>query len=260
MKESVFAVGLLTVLIFSAVVSAEMADLEREQRLKDQIIDAIFDGEPIDLEADGHEFLGIYTEADDAVGGVLILHGRGYHPDWDTVVKPLRVGLTDSAWNTLSIQLPVLEKDAKYYDYEPLFDEAVPRIKAGLDYLKQQGNQKVILIAHSCGAHMAMQYVRKLGEAGFDAYIGIGMGATDFKQPMREPLPLDKMKKPLLDIYGSNDYPAVQRLAAIRNQMMAGEGNPLNRQIVVEGADHYFNEMGAPLLQVVSDWLEALKN
>ncbi len=42
--------------------------------------------------------------------GVLINHGRGFHPDWVDTVQPLRVGLVDYGWNTLSIQMPVLAK------------------------------------------------------------------------------------------------------------------------------------------------------
>lgn len=251
---------IVTVLFFilaSPVVCA--SDLAREQRLKDQIIDAILDGEPQMLTADGHEFLSIYTEAEEADGAVLILHGRGFHPDWVDVVSPLRVGLVERGWNTLSIQLPVLEKDAKYYDYEPVFDEATPRIDAAIDFLGQQGNKKITIIAHSCGVHMAMQYVRNNGEKRFDAFVGIGMGATDYKQPMRWPLPLDRMEKPVLDVYGADDYPAVHRLAGLRAQQIMGEGHGLSKQIKIPGADHYFTDMGEPLLETVATWLEKLK-
>ena len=210
------------------------------------------------LSADGHEFLAIYTEADDARGAVIIMHGRGFHPDWTDAINPLRVGLVDHGWNTLSIQMPVLEKSAKYYDYVPIFDEAIPRIDAAIDFLRQQGNDKVILIAHSCSAHMAMQYVRKKGEDRFDAFVGIGMGATDYKQPMREPLPLDRMKKPVLDVYGGDDYPAVQRLAGIRAQQMEQEGHPLSAQIKIAGANHYFTDMGDELVAAIAEWLEKL--
>jgi pimeloyl-ACP methyl ester carboxylesterase len=235
------------------------SDLQREQRLKDQIIDAILDGEPLMLNADGHEFLAIYTEADEPKGAVLILHGRGYHPDWADAVNPLRVGLVEHGWNTLAIQLPVLEKSAKYYDYVPIFPEAIPRVDSALDFLRQQGNEKIVIIAHSCGAHMAMQYVRERGEAGFDAYVGIGMGATDYKQPMLEDFPLDQMKKPILDVYGGDDYPAVQRLAAIRAQQMSEEGNSLSHQIKIPGANHYFTDMGEPLVEAIAAWLEKLR-
>ncbi len=244
-------------LVFLSV-SVQAADLEREKRLMDQIVDAIMDGDAEMLTADGHEFLTIYTEADEPKGAVLVMHGRGFHPDWADAINPLRVELVDHGWNTLSIQLPVLDKTAKFYDYIPVFDEATPRIDAAIDFLQQQGNKKIIIIAHSCGAHMAMQYIRNKGESLFDAFVGIGMGATDYKQPMLKPFPLDTMKKPVLDVYGGDDYPAVQRLAAIRAQQMQDEGNELSTQKIVPDANHYFTDMGEPLVEVIAEWLEKL--
>lgn len=234
------------------------SDLQRERRLKDQIVDAIMDGEVTMLSVDRHEFLALHTVADEPKGSVVIMHGRGFHPDWADAINPLRVGLVEHGWSTLSIQMPVLEKTAKFYDYVPIFDEAVPRIDAAIDYLKAQGKGQIVLLAHSCGAHMALEYIRQQGEQRFDAYVGIGMGATDYNQPMLKPFPLNSMKKPVLDVYGGKDYPAVQRLAGIRAQQMQDEGNPLSRQIVVPGANHYFTDMGQPLVEVVAEWLEKL--
>jgi len=63
----------LILLLFSGLALADaQPDYAREQRLKEQIVDAILDGDPVDLEADGREFLGIYTEADEPRGAVLI--------------------------------------------------------------------------------------------------------------------------------------------------------------------------------------------
>ena len=49
--------------------------MKREARLAEQIVDMILDGDPVWLEADQREFLGIYTEADESRAAVLILHG-----------------------------------------------------------------------------------------------------------------------------------------------------------------------------------------
>ncbi len=235
------------------------SDLAREQRLAEQIVDVIFEGEPVWLTAGSHRFLAIYTPAQtqSADRAVLILHGRGYHPNWDQVVKPLRTGLTEAGWNSLSIQLPVLEKTASYYDYIPIMPEAFPRIEAGLAFLKRQGNNTRVIIAHSCGVHMAMEWIRQRDASAMDGFIGIGMGATDYGQPMRQPFPIEKIKVPILDIYGALDYPAVQagaddRLAAIRKA-----GNPKSAQIVLEDADHYMHEQDEVLLKTVADWLES---
>ena len=105
-------------------VDASEPDYARETRLANQIVDMILDGDPVWLEADAHEFLSIYTEADEPRAAVLILHGRGFHPDWADAVNPLRVGLVEHGYSTLSLQMPVLDKEAKYYDYVPIFDFA----------------------------------------------------------------------------------------------------------------------------------------
>lgn len=239
------------------------SDLEREQRMADEIVDAILDGEAVFLEANNNRFLSIYTEADEASGTVVILHGRGFHPDWQDVVKPLRVGLVESGWNTLSVQMPVLEKQAKYYDYLPLFPKAIARIEAAIAYAREQiksnkGNNKVVLIAHSCGAHMAMAWSDVESFESIDAYVGIGMGATDYKQPMKQPFPFAKIKVPVLDVYAANDYPAVLKMAPERWQGIQAAGNKKSRQVMVPDAEHYFTDRGDALVSVISEWLDTL--
>jgi len=238
------------------------SDLEREKRMAREIEDVILDGDPVWLQAGAVTFLGIYTEASEepAKANVIILHGRGYHPDWADVANPLRVGLAERGWNTLSLQMPVLEKGSSYFDYVPLFDESLPRINSGIAYLREQNDLPIILIAHSCGAHMAMEWVRKYGDKDIAAYVGIGMGATDYGQPMLESFPLNEMAVPVLDVYGAEEYPAVHKMAPERLAMMQKAGNPLSRQIRVPNADHYFKDRGAPLLDVVSEWLDELNN
>jgi len=234
------------------------ADLEREKRMADEISDVILDGEVEMLRAGDHEFLSIYTEAETATRALLIIHGRGFHPDWADTVQPLRVDLVEYGWNTLSIQMPVLGKEAKYYDYLPIFDEAIPRIEAGLQFLRDQGNVNIVMIAHSCGVHMSMHYLGQHGDEQLSAYVGIGMGATDYRQPMLEPFPLKSLSVPVLDIYGADDYPAVQRMAPARWQHIQAASNPLSDQRVVDNANHYFTDQGNLLVEAVGEWLSSL--
>lgn len=247
-------------ILFASQIQAGTPDLEREQRLASEIADAIIDGEPIYLKADEHEFLAIAMEAETEPlkGGVIILHGRGYHPNWPHTVYPLRIGLPQNGWHSLSIQLPVLEKQAKYNDYVPIFPAAYPRIDAAIDYFKQQGIDRIVLIAHSCGAHMANSWLAQQNAPPIAAYVGIGMGATDYKQPMQEAFPFAKLKMPVLDIYGGNEYPAVKRLAPERLRLIQQAGNPKSAQQVVPDVDHYFTDAGEPLLEAVADWLDKL--
>ena len=252
-------IGLLTLMLLIGQAVASEPDFAREARLADEIVDVILDGDPEWLQADGREFLGIYTEADDSRAGVLILHGRGFHPDWADTVNPLRVGLVEHGYSTLSLQMPVLEKDAKYYDYIPIFHHAHARIEAGIKFLRDNGHEKVVLLAHSCGAHMAMDWIGAKNDKSIDAYVGLGMGATDFRQPMHQTFPLDRMHVPILDLYGADEFPAVIRLAPSRKQMIEGAGNPKSRQLVLPDANHYFTDQGEPLVAAVADWLDQLE-
>jgi hypothetical protein len=248
----------LLMIFFAPPVLAGEPDFAREGRLADEIVDLIFDGDPEWLEADGREFLSIFTEADDADIGVIILHGRGFHPDWADTVNPLRVGLAENGYTTLSLQMPVLEKDAKYYDYVPIFSYAHPRIDAGIKFLHTNGYKKIVLLAHSCGVHMAMSWLRENGDGQIDAFIGLGMGATDYKQPMQQSFPLDQLSVPVLDLYGEGEYPAVIGMAPARMLAIEVAGNQLSAQIELADADHYFTDQDDALVDAVTLWLRSL--
>lgn len=253
----------ITVILLSVLFAAQpvlASDLAREKRLAEQTEELIFDGEVVYLEGAGHEFMNVYTETeeDEVKGAVIILHGRGYHPDWKRVAKPLRLGLPERGWTTLSMQMPVLDKQAKYYDYVLIFPEAFPRIEAGIDFLKEEGYKKIVLIAHSCSVHMVMAWLDAKAFRDIEAFVGIGMGATDYQQPMAKPLPLDQLSIPVLDVYGSAEYPAVVHGAAQRLDLIKQAGNKKSRQIMVPEADHYFTDQDEALLEVVSKWMQGL--
>lgn len=233
-------------------------DYAREQRLASEISDTIMDGEIISLNDGAQNFMGILTSAEQPRGAVIILHGRGYHPDWEDVAHPLRIGLATKGWTTLSLQMPVLEKEAKYYDYVPLFANADKRINAGIALLKQQGITNIVLAAHSCGAHMAMNWVETTGGKDIAAYVGLGMGATDYQQELLHPFPLDKLTVPVLDVYGEKDFPQVLSLAPERQALMQKAGNTHSKQMVLPDADHYYKDKGDALTAVVANWLNSL--
>lgn len=268
MKKHVnILVALITLLVISTHSIASQADatkpnLEREKRMAAEVEDAVLDGDVIFLKNSDHNFMAIDTQpegdAKDIKGAVIILHGRGFHPDWEDAILPLRTQLAEQGWRTLSIQMPVLEKTAKYYDYVPLFPAATPRIEAGLKHLKDQGADNIILFAHSCGAHMAMNWIRSKGDTSISAFIGAGMGATDYKQSMKQPLPLAEMKVPVLDIYGENDYPGVIRMAPERKTAIDKAGNKKSQQVVVPEANHYYTDKGDALVESVVKWLKTL--
>ncbi|HIM54817.1 MAG TPA: DUF3530 family protein [Gammaproteobacteria bacterium] len=239
-------------------------DFERETRMINEIEDSVMDGDVEYLPLkDDKEVFSIYMEpdADTPKGGVIILHSRGYHANWSSTIKPLRIGLAEKGWHTLSVQMPVLDKNAKYYDYVPIFPYAHERIDAALSFYKQRGIDNVVLIGHGCGAHMSMSYIDKYGDEKISAYIGIGMGATDYKQKIVKEFPLDKMLTPVLDVFAENDFPGVIRLSESRQNLMDVAANAKSAQMVVKGADHYYKENGTAqvLTNTIDTWLGGLR-
>lgn len=251
---------ILTVIFSLTPCLVDASNFAKENRMKEQIIDFIMDGEAIILKDGSHEFLSIYMESDATPpkGAVIIMHGRGYHPNWPELVHPLRTGLPEYGWNTLSIQMPLLDNDSSFYDYLEILPEAHPRINAAIQYLKQQGIRNILMLAHSCSVHMAINWLEKNQNANINGFIGIGMGSTDKGQPMLQPFPLEQFKFPILDIRGENDYPAVMRNAPRRLERIKKAGNSKSQQRVVPESDHYFTDRGDALLVEVADWLNTL--
>lgn len=238
--------SVVTSMLFISMVYA--SDLEKELRWKQQVVGDLFDGEPLTL-SDGHlEFLGLLTLADPAKeNAIVVLHGVGAHPDWPQVVNPLRVQLADQGWTTLSIQLPVLDNEAEEGAYEPLIAEASPRILAAVEYLKQSGAKGVYIVAHSLGSRMASYFLTH-SPAEVKGFVGVGMNIGTVQY-------LSEIHIPVLDLYGSDDLEGVLGSANDRSAMSAG--NSAYSKQVVEGADHFFNEMDDELVEVVVEWLDA---
>ena len=252
-KKAALVLGMLAFPLWAGA-----SDYEREARLVEEMEANLFDGDVVYLNDGERDFAAALIEADDSRGSVILLHGRGFHADWQDVVGPVRVALAEEGWTTLSIQLPVLEKEAKYYDYVELFPASYKRIEAAIRYMRENAQGPVILFAHSCGAHMAMNWIDDHGDSSIDAYIGAGMGATDYRQDLIRPFPLERMQVPVLDILGSEEYPRVLDLAKQRKIVLDEEGNPQSRQVFVKGADHYFKGKNGELGAEVAAWLDSI--
>lgn len=241
---------------FNTFVVGAKPDFNREKRMISQIEDSILEGDVEYLPLkNGLKIFSIYiqSEADKPKGGVIILHNRGQHANWVDTIRPLRVGLSEKGWHTLSVQTPVLGKQAKYYDYVPIFPYAFERIKVAIDFYKKRGIDNIVLITHGCGAHMAMSYLDKFGAGKINRFIGIGMGATDYKQKLIKPYPLEKLKIPILDIFAQNDFLGVLRLSKVRKPRL----NAKSTQIQIKNATHYYQEEGAVerLIAQIDTWL-----
>jgi pimeloyl-ACP methyl ester carboxylesterase len=244
-----------TLLLLLLTVNAQASDLAKEKRWANQVVDAIIDGEAVLLDDGSNKFLGIYTEAtEDSQRSVIVMHGTGIHPNWQQVIQPLRVGLTEHGWNTLSIQMPILANDAEYPEYAPLYDEVAPRIDAAINYLKENGTKGIVLIGHSQGAAMTAYYL-STSKQDIKGFVAISMAAFADDPRMNSILSLQKIKVPVLDLYGSNDIEGVLKTVDKRKAAAMQAANKNYTQIRIEGANHFFDGHEDELLDSVANWL-----
>lgn len=80
-------------------------------------------------------------------------------------IDTLRVDLADAGWHTLSLQMPILDADAKLSEYGPTLPEAFDRIDAGVRFLKERGVRTIVLAGHSSGALTALAYAAERPKA-----------------------------------------------------------------------------------------------
>ena len=237
---------------------AQASDLAREKRWADQVVDSIVDGDALWLNDGSHKFLGIYTEAaDDKQRGAIIMHGTGVHPNWEQVVQPLRVGLTEHGWHTLAIQMPILDNEADYKDYAPLYDEVSPRIKAAIKDLHDKGIKNIVLIGHSQGAVMGAYHLSKHSDTA-KGFVAIGMPGSFGEGKMNALLALKTISVPVLDLYGSEDLESVLMSDRERSAAAKAAGNKNYTQKKIKGANHFFEDKNDELLESVSTWLDKL--
>lgn len=245
---------LFLLVVSIASLAAQASDLAKEARWSEQIVDALLDGEAVRLDDGRSEFLAIETESTD--GGVakaaIIMHGTGVHPDWPTVVQPLRVGLTDSGWHTLSIQMPILANEAEERDYAPIYDWVPGRIDTAVRYLRAKGAKVVVLMGHSQGATMAVYHLSRPHDL-VDGLVAVGMSAGIAGGPMDSISQLRMVQVPVLDLFGSDDQVGVLKTAGRRAGAAAGDYT----QRQVDGADHFFDGEEDALLDAVNTWLDA---
>ncbi len=240
------------------VLDAQASDVGKEKRWAEETVDSIMTGDAVWLKANGQKFLGIYTEptTDIKLGGVIILHGLGVHPNWADVVQPLRTRLPDSGWFTLSLQMPILDNKADYMDYRPLFPEIAPRINAGLNFLKNKGVKNIAIIGHSMGATMAGYYVANNKRPEVRSLVAIGATGNMFKDPKLDYIQsLKKISIPVLDLSGSEDLPGVVQTKKLKAKTARQAGNKNYTQVEIKGANHFLVGKEDELVMEVEKWL-----
>ena len=238
--------GGLFVLLALAAVQALAQDYEREKRWSDGIVKTLVVGNADWLQQKtGHRFLALYTEADKPRGAVIVAHGRGWSPDFE-LYGTLRTRLAELGYTTLSIQLPVLPSTAILGLYVPLYPDARERFQLAVDFLKAKGHKNIGIVSHSLGATMANQYLIRTEDNSVGAWVFIGI-----LQGLEEAY---RIRIPVLDLYGSNDWTVTMWGAPERREQLLQI--PGSGQIEVQGAKHFFEDKEEELLKIVVAFLD----
>jgi pimeloyl-ACP methyl ester carboxylesterase len=225
---------------------AAAQDHDREARWATETLATLVDGEAVRLQqANGHQFLGLWLPAKAPRGAVIIAHGRGWAPDYE-LYGILRVKLAQSGYSTLSIQMPVLPSSAKLGDYFPTYGDADERLSLAADWLRERGHHKLAIVSHSLGATMANHYLIHRSDPKVDAWVFIGIinGLED----------MFRIRIPVLDIYGSLDWSVTIAGADERRKQILRI--PGSRQVVVEGAMHFFEDRHEVLNRHIVNFLD----
>ena len=255
---------IFTIILLLSTSITQASDLAKEKRWAEQVVDTIFDGEPVTLKDGELGFLAIFTPSStsNSADAAIILHGLGVHPDWDQVVRPLRTGLPENGWATLSLQMPILANGIGYEEYAPLFKEVPGRIEAGIKYLQDHGTKRVVIISHSLGAAMGAYYLANNQPDPVKGFVAIGMSGGGKSTVMDNVMLLKSIHVPVLDLYGEIDLDSVLSSANQRRQSIESRKVPASSkrsmQIMVPGADHFFDGQNEVLVKEVLTWLGGL--
>jgi acetyl esterase/lipase len=211
---------------------AQAQDYERETRWEVTTLATLDEGEATHLtQANGHRFLGLWQPAAKPRGAVLVVHGRGWAPDFE-LYGALRTQIAASGWSTLSIQMPVLPGTAKLGDYVAIYPDAIERIKLAVDWLRAKGYDRVAIVSHSLGATMANQYLIRAsdGKVGAWAFLSILNGLED----------MFRLNIPVLDLYADRDWEVIRVGADERRKQI--ERIRGSRQVMVSNSDHFYED------------------
>jgi len=230
----------------------------------------------------------LFTDAEniDIQGGAIILSDFNQHPDWPQITRQLRKALPRFGWQTLSIQMPIIENHPTNIELERQYNAVGSRIQAGIDHFKEKGVQNIVLIGRSQTANIAIRYTAEISqqiqdeenpeESAIQALVCI----SAFDSPwLNVSESIRQIPIAILDIFGENDIPEV--LMSAKKRLIASQfsaklkhrpttlpssrkvqklainktGNLRYRQAVIAGADHQFTRQDRELVKYIRGWL-----
>ncbi|PPD03076.1 MAG: phospholipase [Methylobacter sp.] len=229
-------------------------DVIREEAIAQSLVQQLPGTAITWLTTEGQRFLALQNpvQTPSSRGSVILLHDLDGHPNLEPVIAELRTRLPQHGWQTLSLQMPLLETGATLADYLPLLPAAKNRIAAAVTFLKQQNQSPIVVVGYGLGALMAITAVLELGE-DIKALVALSLPVTG-QQPPVDPLAVLKTAQlPILDLYAEADWPEVTVSAPVRR--LAAKHNPNYRQIKLDAVNHTYEHQSSLLVKRIYSWL-----
>jgi hypothetical protein len=245
---------LLSLLLLPGALSA--ANLAQERRISEQLVGPELRGQAHWLKTNGVEFLAILetSEANERLGGAILLHDAGDHADAPSLIGPLRRQLAVRGWDTLSVQLPRPIEPLTSAGHSQVVERGTRRLRAAVDLFKVRGTTPLVLVGHGLGAETALAYLAGDPADDIRTLVAIGLAAGEGEEdPVIQNIA--KLPRPMLDLYGDRDRPEVLASAQARRGTARRNRREGYRQDRAMGADHHFRGLHESLLQRIASWL-----
>ena len=179
---------------------------------------------------------------------LILCHGRGKSPDWK-VVGPLRKNVNEKMnWHTLSLQMPA--EDKHWEEYADDFPLAYKTILEAVKFLQEDKKVKnIYLMGHSMGARMISTFIAENKNTSIAGLVVAGC-RNNGGHPLSCSESLDKVKIPVLDIWGGNNRK--DNNAADERESLI---NDKYQQVAIDGANHKFDGYDSEFTSAVTKWL-----
>jgi hypothetical protein len=212
-------------------------------------------GQIVELQASGEPFVAIshpHTTADTA-GAVVLLHGPWTNADSDEVIRPLRIGLAQHGWETLSLQLPTAYSHEAVTQWQAADEPIGSRLSGALAWLQERDRSNQVVLTLGASANPALRAIVDQDPEGVAALVMIS-APGDFTDA-RDREAVAALDRPVLDVLAEHDRPAVTRSAQERRQAVRDAAAVAYHQYRIAGARPGFPNTSAQLLARVRAWL-----
>ena len=149
----------------------------------------------------------------------------------------------------------IVQKGKTYNDYYEIFRYSDARILSAIKHIE---SKNIIIIAHSCGAHMLLSFIKRNSIENISGIVMLGAGAVDKDQHILDDVDLSEYQFPILNIYGEYDHGSVKDFADNLKIKYLLESNDLLKTIEVKDADHNYSNKTYILIESVKQWLKSL--